>query len=125
MGGFGPTVYIVSLTLVSEGAALMTLGLVRPWGEVVPAWIPWIGGRRVRPMAAFAAAMTGAAVLTWLWGWIFLSLSDSDFYDYFNGPQSVVVTACYLPLLAWGPLLAVVALAYLHRHRSAAPAPTG
>ncbi|GAA2842698.1 hypothetical protein GCM10010505_77190 [Kitasatospora aburaviensis] len=28
-----------------EGLTLLTLGLVRPWGEVTPRWIPLIGGK--------------------------------------------------------------------------------
>ena len=118
-------VYIVSLSLVAEGAALMTLGLVKPWGEVVPRWIPWIAGRRVRPMAAFAAAMTGATILTIRWTSTFWRMPSSEFYDYFDGFQAVLVTACYLPLLAWGPLLAVVAVAYLRRRRAATAGEAG
>ena len=109
-GGFWVRAYIVTLTVVSEGAALTTLGLVQPWGEVAPRWIPWIGGRPVRPLAAFIPAIAGATILTALWIWVFWGMAGSDFYDYFNGPQSVIVTACYLPLLLWGPLLAVVAV---------------
>jgi hypothetical protein len=121
LGGFWQRLYIVSLSLVSEGAALMTLGLVERWGEVVPRWIPLIGGRSVRPMAAFVAAMTGATILTALWTSVFWTMPRGHFYDYFNGPQGVIVTACYLPLLLWGPLLAVVAVAYLRRRRGQRP----
>jgi len=117
VGGFWMRVYIVSLSLVSEGAALLTLGLVQPWGEVAPRWIPLIGGRRVRPLAAFIPAITGATILTALWTWVFWGMAGSEFYDYFNGPQAVVVTIAYLPLLLWGPLLGVVAVAYLRRRR--------
>lgn len=28
--------YVIGLSVVSEGLALLALGLVRPWGEVVP-----------------------------------------------------------------------------------------
>ncbi|VXB00335.1 hypothetical protein [Aeromicrobium sp. 9AM] len=117
VGGFWMRVYIVSLSLVSEGAALMTLGLVQPWGEVVPRWIPLIGRRPVRPLAAFVPAIAGATFLTALWTWVFWGMAGSEFYDYFNGVQSVIVTACYLPLLLWGPLLTAVAVAYLRRRR--------
>lgn len=117
-GGFWVKVYIVSLSVVSEGAALMTLGLVQPWGEVAPRWILWIGGRRVRPLAAFIPAIAGATFLTALWTWAFWGMAGSDFYTYFDDPQALIVTACYLPLLAWGPLLGVVAIAYLRRRRN-------
>ncbi|MFI1680909.1 hypothetical protein [Streptomyces sp. NPDC020607] len=44
-------------------------GLVREWGEVVPAWVPVLGGRRVRPLAAVVPALLGAAALFGLPGW--------------------------------------------------------
>ena len=37
------SVYIIALTLVTEAAALLTLGFVRPWGERLPGWIPLLG----------------------------------------------------------------------------------
>ncbi len=44
------SVYILGLSVVSEAAALLTLGLVKPWGERAPQWFPLIGGRRLRPV---------------------------------------------------------------------------
>lgn len=32
------TPYVIVLTLVIEALALLTLGLVKPWGEVLPRW---------------------------------------------------------------------------------------
>jgi hypothetical protein len=55
--------YITGLSVVSFGAALLTIGLVRPWGEVVPRWIPLVGGRTVPVRAAVAAAGTGATLI--------------------------------------------------------------
>lgn len=111
-------IYIVSLSVVQEAAALLCLGLVRPWGEVAPAWIPFIGGARVRPMAAVVPALTGAAILCVLWTCLFARVPFVGFFDRFDGAfDTVLVTACYLPLLAWGPLLAAVALDYRRRRR--------
>lgn len=36
-------VYVPSLSFVSVGLGLLTLGLVRPWGEVVPRRVPGPG----------------------------------------------------------------------------------
>ena len=47
--GFGENVYVVCLSLFSEAVALTAFGMVKRWGEVVPRWIPWLGGRRVAP----------------------------------------------------------------------------
>src|SRR5690349_8118710 len=41
VGGW-ESVYVLSLSVVAESAALLTLGLVRPWGERVPSWLPRI-----------------------------------------------------------------------------------
>ncbi|MFD9243397.1 hypothetical protein ACFV0D_15960, partial [Streptomyces sp. NPDC059556] len=49
--GLGESVYVVSLSVVSELLAFLTLGLVRSWGEVFPRWMPFLGGRRVNPAA--------------------------------------------------------------------------
>lgn len=70
----GPgSIYLIGLSVVLEGLALLTLGLVQPWGEVVPHWIPFLGGRRVAPMAAVIPAAAGAVALTFLWGTVAIS----------------------------------------------------
>ena len=74
-------IYIVSLSVVQESAALLCLGLVQPWGEVVPGWLPFIGGTRVRPMAAVVPALTGAAILCVLWTVATARMPFVGFYD--------------------------------------------
>ncbi|CAN5600201.1 hypothetical protein BH20ACT2_BH20ACT2_21590 [soil metagenome] len=112
--GWG-TAYLVGLTLLLAGLALLTFGLVRPWGEMLPTWMPFVGGRRVPPLAAIIAAGTGALALTLL-----LLVSFSNFGDIFaiyglDGAERVVVLACYAPMLLWGPLLAAVTVSYAKR----------
>ncbi|GAA0458977.1 hypothetical protein ACFQ2B_22280 [Streptomyces stramineus] len=111
--------YVVMLSVVSEALALLTLGLVRPWGEVVPRWIPLLGGRPVRPMAAVVPALLGAAAVSALCAWAFYA-QFAGLGDGFDGSraQDLLLFACYLPLLAWAPLLAAVTVAY-HRRRTA------
>ncbi|MGX2993232.1 hypothetical protein JNUCC64_02880 [Streptomyces sp. JNUCC 64] len=113
--------YMVVLAVLSEGLALLTLGLVRPWGEVVPGWVPVIGGWRPRRRAVTATALTGALALTVLTVGFAVSLAVSDFPPGHSAVEQALLSLCYLPLLAWGPLLAVVALAY---HRRGAPGRT-
>lgn len=60
---------LVVLPLVQLGLALLTVGLIRPWGEVFPRWLPGLGGRRV-PVAVAVAAATCGAVLVAVWLWI-------------------------------------------------------
>ncbi|MER6664459.1 hypothetical protein ABT256_07910 [Amycolatopsis japonica] len=120
--GWG-TAYVFGLSLLSEALAFLTLGLVRPWGEVWPRWIPGLRGRRIPPLAAIIPAAAGAIVLIglsvqWLFRWTQAGSSvppgtreDSPVYD-------IVMAACYAPLLLWGPLLAVVTVHYARRRFS-------
>lgn len=106
----------VSLTLMTEGLALLTVGLVRPWGEVAPRWLPLIGGRRVHPLAAVVPAMLGAAVLCTIVGWFACTQAAGLIGRVTQTPaQQVLLVACYSPLLAWAPLLAATTLAYYRR----------
>lgn len=114
--GWG-VLYVLTLTAVTEALALLTLGLVQPWGEVVPRWIPLIGGRPVRPLAAVIPALLGAAVLFLLSIVVGVvqtrSLTSGSLTN--SATQEVLLVACYAPLLAWAPLLAVSAIAYYRR----------
>jgi hypothetical protein len=114
--GWG-TVYCVALSALAETLAFLTLGLVRPWGLVTPRWIPLIGGRRVRPLAAVVPALLGSVILTvlgmeGLFGRWADNLAEPDSP---RGFAAVVMTLAYLPLVAWGPLLGAVALDYARR----------
>lgn len=52
-------IYVPSLSVVSVALALLTLGLVQSWGEVLPRWIPLLGGRRIPTLAAVIPALAG------------------------------------------------------------------
>ncbi len=110
--GWG-AIYVVGLAVVLEGLALLTLGLVRPWGEVVPRWLPFIGGKPVPPMAAVLAAGIGALLIT------MIMLSQLMVWDKVDTTGLPLMGLSYAPLLAWGPLLAVVTVSYHLRHRRA------
>ncbi len=58
--------YVLVIGAVAEAASYLTLGLVRPWGEVVPLWIPLLGGRPVDHRIAVLAASLGAFAVTHL-----------------------------------------------------------
>jgi hypothetical protein len=117
--------YIAGLSVVSFGAALLTIGLVRPWGEVVPRRVPLVGGRTVPVRAAVTAAGVGATLLFGVYAYALLN----PVFDFraapdlpgcpspLDGPGAWVAAASYAPLLAWGPLLVVVTVAY-HRRRT-------
>ncbi|WP_219689447.1 hypothetical protein, partial [Streptomyces anatolicus] len=123
--GTGEAVYILALSVISELLALLTLGLVRAWGETVPAWVPVLGGRQVPPLAAVVPALLGATGLFGLVGWAFYAQiaglgSETGVTD--STAQSALLVLCYIPLIAWPPLLTAVALAY-YRRRTAYASP--
>ena len=109
--------YLVALSVLTELAALLTLGLVQPWGEVVPRWVPHLGGRCIPPRPVVLIAFVGAAILLVLW---------TPFLFWWNLDHSVDMTPSganmvgllYLPLVAWAPLLAAVTVSYAKRHRA-------
>jgi hypothetical protein len=106
---------IAGLSVISEAVALLTLGLVQPWGERVPSWIPLIGGRRVAPFAAIVPAALGAVALAVIWAWAFRHFPDLGSIGYSSGGWQVLLVVCYLPLLLWAPLLGLVTYAYYRR----------
>ncbi|MFD5099816.1 hypothetical protein [Streptomyces albidochromogenes] len=112
--------YLIGLSLFAEALGLLTLGLVHRWGEQLPRWVPVLGGRSIPVQAAVIPASLGAALVTLItftgaFGW-----NDADNMGAVGSPDGArywLMTACYLPLLAWGPLLAVVTVAYYRRRR--------
>ncbi|MFE6783829.1 hypothetical protein ACFVFF_16385 [Streptomyces sp. NPDC057680] len=116
--GVGESVYVVSLSVVSELLAFLTLGLVRSWGEVFPRWMPFLGGRRVNPAAATGAALAGAAGLCAIAAWgAYAAYADLGPGIPSTPAQDALLAVCYAPLLAWPVLLAAVAVAYRRRRR--------
>ncbi|WP_460888725.1 hypothetical protein [Promicromonospora xylanilytica] len=64
---FSERVQIVGLSVFAELLALLSLGMVQRWGEVLPGWLPLVGGRPIHRFAATVPAALGAAALTGLW----------------------------------------------------------
>ena len=117
---FGERVQIVGLSLVAELLALLSLGLVQRWGEVLPAWLPVVGGRPVHRLAATVPAALGSMALTAIWTFAAVNLMGGTFggdldFLFPTFTQKVLLAVCYTPLLAWGPLLAVLTVAYFRR----------
>lgn len=105
-------------TLAVLGAGL-TLGLIRHWGEVVPAWVPGVGGRTV-PVALATIPAGVVAVLVTSAGLAFVRLLLAGaFQDFFAGSGWAVLGPELLwPL--WGVALGAATLAYHLRRRGPA-----
>ncbi|WP_415947513.1 hypothetical protein [Streptomyces sp. KLOTTS4A1] len=110
--------YLVGLSLFAEALALLTLGLVQRWGEVLPRWVPGLGGRRIPTMAAVIPASVGAALVTYLGLVGAFTWNSAENMGAPEAPDGVlwwVMTVCYAPLVLWGPLLALVTVSYYRR----------
>ncbi|KRE30515.1 hypothetical protein [Agromyces sp. Soil535] len=105
-----PEVRVVGLML--GGAmlvgAVLTLGLVLPWGTRLPRWVPRVGGKPVPvPLAVVPASVV--AVLFTAGGVQSLVLAASA-----SLPLEIVFV---LPFWLWGPMLALATWGYA-RHRA-------
>ncbi|SEB93325.1 hypothetical protein [Streptomyces sp. TLI_105] len=126
--GIGERAYVVFLSLFSEAVAFTAIGLVARWGEVVPAWVPVLRGRRIPPVAVLVPAALGATALTLLWTVLALATQimgttirgealSGDFPSEAGGWEAASFYVCYAPLVLWGPLLAILTVAYGRRRR--------
>lgn len=132
-GWLGVWLYVILLSLLAELAAFATMGMIASWGEVFPRWVPRLNGRRVPPPAAAVPAALAALVLTVLWttgaatDLAGVTLQGEPLPDSYparqGGWQAAVFYLTYTPLLLWGPLLAMVTVAYWRRRRPARAAP--
>lgn len=96
---------------------VLTLGLVQRWGEVVPRWVPVVGGRRV-PVSLAVVPAAAVSVLATSGG---LSLLRSILTD--DTVRLADDWAAYGPALlwpVWGVALAAGTLAYYARRRPSA-----
>ncbi|MBM0260088.1 hypothetical protein [Micromonospora sp. 4G55] len=108
--------YVWVLTVVSQAGAFLTLGLVRPWGERVPSWIPRLGGRPIPPLAVITPALLGGVAVTALCAMVALAPNGPlDNPDFPRGAAGVIMALCYAPLLAWGPLVIALTVSYARR----------
>jgi hypothetical protein len=96
------------------GGAILSLGLIQRWGEIVPRWIPYLSGRRVPvwlavvPAAWAAVVMSQAGLRIVLWTVTGESSISSDTWG-MGGPG--------LFWLPWGVALGAATYAYYLRRR--------
>jgi hypothetical protein len=111
-----PGIWLVGamLATMAVGGALLTVGLVRPWGEVYPRWIPFLRGRRVRPRTAIVPASL-VAVLVTAAGLMYVRWLVLGRFRLTGDTWGLFVPELLWPL--WGAALAVATLAYHLRRR--------
>lgn len=98
-------VRIWGLLLAAGGVvgSVLTLGLIRPWGERLPRWMPLVGGRPVPPAAAIAPGAVVAVLITA--GAVPLLVAGVT-------SGEILLGIVFLPLWYWGPMLGLAVLAY-------------
>ncbi|MFF0372076.1 hypothetical protein [Micromonospora sp. NPDC005087] len=105
----------VAITLVPPLAGLLVLGLVQPWGQQFPHWVPGLHGRRVpRLLAVIPAGVVALALVTYgvLSVAVFvgqLLAGDLRWSDVWEG---WAVATTLLVFLGWGVSLGVTTTGY-------------
>ncbi|AIR98942.1 hypothetical protein [Streptomyces glaucescens] len=123
-------VYMLVLSCLTVGLGCLTVGLVRPWGEVFPRRLPGVGGRAVPARAVTVVARTGGVLLVLL---TLYGALNAVFGFVGEGPRLIGqerefdkpdawVGWLYLPAAPWGFLLLAVTADYAGRTRAATPA---
>lgn len=114
MGRAWEPAYIVGLSVVSFGAALLTLGLVQPWGER-------LHYRVVTAIASLGVLVVGFVTAFGVLNPIFEWTRPPALRPGCVAPTELegawVVYAAYTPLVLWAPLLAIVTVHHYRRRR--------
>lgn len=116
--------------LLLGGSALLgvvlTIGLIRPWGERFPRWMPGLAGRTV-PIAAAAvpggavATIVSAAAVPMLVLLTFAPSAAGVTVDFSTTDR--VLSALIFPCWFWGPMLALAVWGYVGHRRASSRVP--
>ncbi|MER5728754.1 hypothetical protein ABT084_10480 [Streptomyces sp. NPDC002138] len=110
--------YVFGLSCLSELAAFLCFGLVRGWGEVLPGWVPFLGGRRLRPFDVLVPASLvalGANCLLVDWVVTFFGIAGAHAPRAANGWWRLLAETVSGLFVLWGPLLTALIWAYRAR----------
>jgi hypothetical protein len=113
-GGQWAALALASFAIVGAG---LTLGLIRPWGEVFPRWLPGLRGRRVPvTLAVIPATIVSLAVVS---AGLDVLTSDPTLAALRRGDGYVLPMTLW-PI--WGAALGLATYAYAVRRRGTCPA---
>lgn len=105
----------VALSTVAVGGAILTLGLIQPWGEVFPRWLPLLAEKRIPIWLAVVPASL-VSVLVAMAGLMFVrkTVLGTSFFTLTDGWAAVGPVLLW-PI--WGAALGAATLAYYYRRR--------
>ncbi|TCM51587.1 hypothetical protein [Kribbella sp. VKM Ac-2568] len=109
----GIRLFGLGLGTIALAAGIATLGLIRPWGETWPRWIPFAAGR---PVPVKAAVIPGSVAATLL-----LVGSASLLQLNWSADASILENVGHLllfPFPLWGASVALATAAYYYRRRT-------
>ena len=116
--------YVLGLEAIQVLAGTLGLGLIYPWGERVPLWFPFLGGREIPRGLPLVIGGVGNALLYYInatllirVGSVWLGLAEGATpSDGMNGWQLAVLVGAYAPMLTlWAPALTVGLIGYWRR----------
>ena len=122
----GAIAYVLGLEVVQVLVAVLCFGLIRPWSEIMPRWVPRLGGRKIPRAVPGTIGAVGVLALFYFIGTVLFSLMRSwlgitDGWTPDEGMSTgerVLLFACYVPFFLWPVATAVTVVGYWLRRRS-------
>lgn len=122
---FQASAYVLVLEVLQLAGGILCLGLIAPWGEQWPRWVPWLAGKPISPKLPFLVGLVANAALYLLifpilgrFIGVWLGISDAwTPTAAMNDLQQILMLACYIPFVAWPVLLSVALVGFWHRHK--------
>lgn len=111
--------YVLGLSIAQLFAAVLVVGLVRPWGER-------FAGIRINRWVPVVLGTLGGTVMTWLFTvelWLGIMAGRRPDQGALDGGPMWVMVAAYLPMNFFGPLTIIAVIGYARR-RAARPSTT-
>jgi hypothetical protein len=103
----------LGLGFAALGGAVLTLGLIRRWGEVWPSWVPVLRGRPVPVVLPVAAGgLVAIVLLAATPGMVALGIDHL-----IDGDLAGLALLLLFPTLPWGLALAAAVTGYAYRRR--------
>lgn len=116
-GGFDEVTRLagLGLALASIGGAILTWGLIRPWGEQFPRWMVGLAGRRVPPDLAVIPALVVAGLVLAASRGVLVGMLDAPPEAWDTVTRAPLVSLPHLLWPLWGVALTLAALSYQRR----------